>query len=100
MDWIALAARVLLDSSIRILAVGAAVALLLAALRVRRGAIRHAAWCAVLGAMLAMPALRMLAASLDVRVEIPDGRRNRGRRMAAGSDRRSRDASLQSPPRS
>jgi tetratricopeptide (TPR) repeat protein len=73
MDWIDLAARVLLDSSIRILAVGAVVALLLAALRVRRGAVRHAAWCAVLGAMLAMPALRMLAASLDVRVEIPRG---------------------------
>jgi tetratricopeptide (TPR) repeat protein len=71
MDWTARPIAVLLDSSIRILAVGAAVALLLAALRVRRGAVRHVAWCAVLAAMLAMPVLRMLAASLDVRIDLP-----------------------------
>ena len=71
MDWIDRFSRVLLDTSVRILAVAAIVALLLAVLRVRRGAVRHAAWCAVLAAMLGMPALRLLAASLDVRVEMP-----------------------------
>jgi len=80
MDWIALASRLLLDSSIRILAVGVVVALLLTALRVKRGAVRHAAWCAVLAAMLAMPALSMLAAALDVRVAMPR------RVAAAGGD--------------
>ena len=45
------------DMSLRILAAAAAVGLVLVVLRVRSGAARHAAWSAVLLAMLTMPVL-------------------------------------------
>src|SRR3989304_4447847 len=55
------------DISLRILAAAAAVGLVLVVLRVRSGAARHAAWLAVLLAMLTMP---VLTASVP-RVEVP-----------------------------
>lgn len=48
---------VLLESSIRVLLVAAAVALILWAARVRSSSLQHAAWTAVLCAMLLMPVL-------------------------------------------
>ena len=55
------------DISLRILAAAAAVGLLLIVLRVRSGAARHAAWLAVLLAMLTMPVLT----AVFPRVEVP-----------------------------
>src|SRR5262245_10193496 len=55
-----------LDVSLRSFAAAAAVGLVLAALRVRSGAARHAAWSAVLLTMMTMPALRMVP-----RVDVP-----------------------------
>jgi beta-lactamase regulating signal transducer with metallopeptidase domain len=49
--------RVLLDSSLRAFAVAGIVAVMLIALRVHTAAVRHAAWTAVLCAMLLMPIL-------------------------------------------
>jgi BlaR1 peptidase M56 len=49
--------RLLADTSIRALAAAMLVAGVLALFRVRAGAVRHAAWTAVLFAMLTMPAL-------------------------------------------
>ncbi|OFW07155.1 MAG: hypothetical protein A3H96_01755 [Acidobacteria bacterium RIFCSPLOWO2_02_FULL_67_36] len=55
------------DISLRILAAAAAVGLVLVVLRVRSGAARHAAWLAVLLAMLTMPVLTAIVP----RVEVP-----------------------------
>ncbi|HJR60365.1 MAG TPA: M56 family metallopeptidase [Vicinamibacterales bacterium] len=55
------------DISLRILAAAAAVGLVLVVLRVRSGAARHAAWSAVLLAMLTMPVLTVIVP----RVEVP-----------------------------
>ena len=55
------------DISLRILAAAAAVGLVLVVLRVRSGAARHAAWSAVLVAMLTMPVLMTIVP----RVEVP-----------------------------
>src|SRR6185503_2729252 len=55
------------DISIRIAAAAAAVGLVLVVLRVRSGAARHAAWSAVLLAMLTMPGL----IAIVPRVEVP-----------------------------
>ena len=55
------------DISLRILAAAAAVGLVLVVLRVRSGAARHAAWLAVLLAMLTMPVLMAIVP----RVEVP-----------------------------
>src|SRR5258708_22526399 len=55
------------DISLRIVAAAAAVGLVLAVLRVRSGAARHAAWSAVLLAMLTMPVLMAIVP----RVEVP-----------------------------
>jgi hypothetical protein len=52
--------RTIVESSVRVALVAGAVALLLAALRVRASASRHAAWTAVLAAMLLMPGLPYL----------------------------------------
>src|SRR4051812_4543569 len=59
--------HIALDVSLRSAAAAAAVGLLLAALRVRSGAARHAAWSAVLVTMLTMPVLREVVP----RVEVP-----------------------------
>ena len=55
------------DISLRIVAAAAAVGLVLVVLRVRSGAARHAAWSAVLLAMLTMPGLMAIVP----RVEVP-----------------------------
>ena len=55
------------DISLRIIAAAAAVGLVLVVLRVRSGAARHAAWSAVLLAMLTMPVLTAIVP----RVEVP-----------------------------
>ncbi|MEX2662672.1 MAG: M56 family metallopeptidase [Vicinamibacterales bacterium] len=56
------------DISLRILAAAAAVGLVLVVLRVRSGAARHAAWSAVLLAMLTMPLLMAIVPRVDVPV--------------------------------
>lgn len=56
-----------LDISLRIIAAAAAVGLVLVVFRVRSGAARHAAWSAVLLAMLTMPVLT----TFGPRVEVP-----------------------------
>ena len=57
-----------LDVSLRIIAAAAAVGLILVVLRVRSGAARHAAWSAVLIAMLLMPILTAIVPQVDVPV--------------------------------
>ncbi|HVJ26433.1 MAG TPA: M56 family metallopeptidase [Vicinamibacterales bacterium] len=57
-----------LDVSLRIIAAAAAVGLVLVVLRVRSGAARHAAWSAVLVAMLLMPLLTAIVPKVDVPV--------------------------------
>lgn len=57
-----------LDYSLRIVVAAAAVGLVLALLRVRSGAARHAAWTAVLVAMLMMPVLTAVLPRLEVPV--------------------------------
>lgn len=59
---------VVADSSLRIVAAAAAVGLVLVVLRVRSGAARHAAWSAVLLAMLTMPVLMAIVPHVEVRV--------------------------------
>src|SRR5688500_8906240 len=56
------------DISLRILAAAAAVGLVLVVLRVRSGAARHAAWSAVLLAMLTMPLLTTIVPTVEVAV--------------------------------
>jgi hypothetical protein len=58
--------RVLAESSIRSVVVAALIAALLAALRIRAGGVRHAAWAAVLGAMLLLPVLPRCVPAIDV----------------------------------
>src|SRR4051812_32053644 len=54
------------EISLRILAAAAAVGLVLVVLRVRSGAARHAAWSAVLVAMLGMPGLMAIVPRVEV----------------------------------
>jgi hypothetical protein len=56
------------DISLRIVAAAAAVGLVLGGLRVRSGAARHAAWLAVLLAMLTMPGLMAMVPRVNVPV--------------------------------
>ena len=56
------------DISLRIVAAAAAVGLVLVVLRVRSGAARHAAWSAVLLAMLTMPVLMAIVPQVEVPV--------------------------------
>jgi beta-lactamase regulating signal transducer with metallopeptidase domain len=58
----------MLDYSLRIVIAAAAVGLVLVAFRVRSGAARHAAWTAVLVAMLAMPVLTTVVPRIEVPV--------------------------------
>jgi Zn-dependent protease with chaperone function len=54
------------DLSLRVVAAAAAVGLVLIVLRVRSGAVRHAAWLAVLLAMLSMPVLTAIVPKMEV----------------------------------
>ncbi len=65
--------HVLLDSSIRISAVAAAVWLCLALGRVRSDSLRHTAWLAVLCAMLLMPVLPYAVPPVHVPVAVDSG---------------------------
>jgi hypothetical protein len=56
------------EISLRIVAAAAAVGLVLVVLRVRSGAARHAAWSAVLLAMLTMPGLMAIVPRVEVAV--------------------------------
>src|SRR5687767_11570222 len=58
--------RALLEASLRVSLVAGVVALMLAALRVRSSRTRHAAWTAVLVAMLLMPILPYSVARLAI----------------------------------
>jgi beta-lactamase regulating signal transducer with metallopeptidase domain len=60
-----------LDASIRISVIAIVIASLLAAARVRVSSVRHAAWTAVLVAMLLMPVLPSVVPSIDVPVPRP-----------------------------
>jgi len=60
----ALLIRVIVESSIRSALVAAAVASILGAFRLRDASLRHAAWTAVLSAMLSMPALLYMTPSI------------------------------------
>lgn len=60
--------NLVLDTSLRIVAAASAVGLVLVVLRVRSGAARHAAWSAVLVAMLTMPVLTAIVPKVDVPV--------------------------------
>jgi beta-lactamase regulating signal transducer with metallopeptidase domain len=65
-EWIEVLFGILLDSSIRISVVAAIVALILAMSRIRSSDCRHAAWTAVLCAMLLMPVLPYWVPSIAV----------------------------------
>jgi hypothetical protein len=54
------------DASVRISLVAAIVAAVLWSLRVRASAVRHRAWTAVVGAMLLMPALRVVMPAISI----------------------------------
>lgn len=56
-EWNGTLLSLFLDSSLRVTLVAASVALILVAIRVRSSGVRHAAWTAVLCAMLLMPVL-------------------------------------------
>ncbi len=73
--------RTLADSSLRVCFVAALIALLLAALRVRASGTRHAAWRAVLCAMLLMPILPYCIPPITV--SLPDSLRGIARISAA-----------------
>jgi hypothetical protein len=60
--------RALVETSLRVLLLAGAVALILAALRVRASGARHAAWTAVLCAMLLMPVLPYPVARLAITI--------------------------------
>jgi beta-lactamase regulating signal transducer with metallopeptidase domain len=63
--------RTLVDSSLRITVLAAAVALILVALRVRAADVRHATWRVVLGAMLLMPILPHCVPTLAIPLAMP-----------------------------
>jgi len=56
-EWKGILSGAVLDASVRIALVAAMVALILVVSRIRSGGVRHAAWTAVLCAMLLMPVL-------------------------------------------
>lgn len=61
----------LLEASVRVIVVAAAVGLVLGVARVRNGAVLHAAWTSVLCAMLLMPVLPHCVPAVAVRVPVP-----------------------------
>jgi beta-lactamase regulating signal transducer with metallopeptidase domain len=71
-EWIAALYRTVLDSSLRVALVAAIVALILMAFRIRSSGVRHAAWTAVLCAMLLMPALPYWIPSIALPVPVSE----------------------------
>jgi beta-lactamase regulating signal transducer with metallopeptidase domain len=69
--WLGSLAWMLASSSVRAALVAAAVSLVLAALRVHSGSVRHAAWAMVLAAMLAMPVLPMIVPPIPIPLGAP-----------------------------
>ena len=67
-DWADTLLRVLLDSSLRIALIAFAVAGILSAMRVGSGAVRHAAWTAVLCVMLLMTILTNVVPVISIPV--------------------------------
>jgi len=66
--WNAALFGIILDSSLRVSLVAVIVAVILVALRVRSSGVRHAAWTAVLCAMLLMPVLPYCVPSIAIPV--------------------------------
>lgn len=64
----------LLEASVRVLVLAAVVGLVLGMVRVRNGGVLHAAWTAVLCAMLLMPVLPYAAPEVSVPVPVPAAR--------------------------
>jgi ABC-type amino acid transport substrate-binding protein/Zn-dependent protease with chaperone function len=70
-EWNGTLYRIVLDSSLRAVLVAAIVALILMTARVRSSGVRHAAWTAVLLAMLLMPVLPYCVPSISIPVPVP-----------------------------
>lgn len=70
-DWNGTLFWIAASSSLRAIIVAAAVAIILAVLRVRSGAVRHAAWTAVLAAMLLMPVLPGVVPPITIPLTVP-----------------------------
>jgi hypothetical protein len=73
-EWILALYRTVLDSSLRVALVAAIVAIILMAFRICSSGVRHAAWTAVLCAMLLMPALPYWIPSIALPVPVPEER--------------------------
>lgn len=73
-EWHGTLFGILIDSSLRVSLVAAIVALILIIMRVRSSSVRHAAWTAVLCAMLLMPVLPYCVPSFTIplRFTVPD----------------------------
>jgi beta-lactamase regulating signal transducer with metallopeptidase domain len=65
-EWQNTLLRVMLESSLRVCLLAVAVGGILVLARVRSGGVRHAAWSAVLGAMLLMPVLPYYFPTIEV----------------------------------
>ncbi len=70
-EWNETLYRVLIGTSLRAAAIAAIVALILLTLRVRSSGVRHAAWAAVLFAMLLLPVIPYLTPSIPISVPVP-----------------------------
>ncbi len=70
-DWHGTVIGIIVDSSLRVTLVAALVALILLLVRVRSSAVRHAAWTAVLCAMLLMPILPYCIPAITIPVPMP-----------------------------
>ncbi len=63
--------RIALESSAQSVALALCVALILVAVRIRSGAVRHAAWTAVLCGMMLMPVLSRITPKVQVTMPLP-----------------------------
>jgi hypothetical protein len=70
-EWHGWLFGILLDSSLRISLISGVIALMLVIVRVRSGSVRHAAWTAVLCAMLLMPVLPYCLPTIAIPVLVP-----------------------------
>lgn len=70
-DWNADLFRIAAASSLRVIILASIVAIVLAALRVRSAGVRHAAWTAVLAAMLLMPILPRIIPAIPIPLNVP-----------------------------
>jgi hypothetical protein len=68
--WIAVV-RIVVESSVQSAALALCVGGILAAARIRSGAVRHGAWVAVLCGMMLMPLLSRIAPKVDVPIQLP-----------------------------